>query len=132
MRRAFSLRGLGLVIVVAAFVAAPFPAFARPPSSSSWTASGTFRYQDREWDSSGFTGTVVERPLRFADVEVLDANAGGKKALLSKGKTDGNGFFAVNVSDKPITTRANLDLADYGLEGDRLQATRLRFERLVV
>lgn len=104
MKRTFSLRGLGLVVVVAAFVAAPFPAWAPPPSSSSWTASGTFRYQDREWDSTGFTGTVVERPVRFADVEVLDANASGKKALLAKGKTDSDGSFVVNVPDSKTRT----------------------------
>ena len=34
-------------------------------------------------------------------------------------------FFAVNVGDKPITVRVRLDLADYGLEGEQFQATRL-------
>ena len=34
-------------------------------------------------------------------------------------------FFAANVSDKPITTRVKLDLADYGLEGEQFQATHL-------
>jgi len=104
MRRAFSLRWLGLVVLVAAFVAAPFPAFAPPPSNSSWTASGTFLYQDREWDSSGFTGTVVERPIRFADVEVLDADGRNKRALLAEGKTDENGIFTVDVPDSSTRT----------------------------
>ncbi len=34
-------------------------------------------------------------------------------------------FFAVNVSDKPITARVKLDLADYGLQGEQLKATHL-------
>jgi len=34
-------------------------------------------------------------------------------------------FFATNVSDKPITARVKLDLADYGLEGGQFQATHL-------
>jgi hypothetical protein len=95
---------VGLAVVVLAFLAAPFPAFAPPPSGSTWVASGTFRYQDREWDSSGFTGVIVERPVRFADVEVLDANASGKKALLAMGKTDANGFFTIEVSDSKTRT----------------------------
>ena len=34
-------------------------------------------------------------------------------------------FFAVNVSSRPITCRAALDLADYGLKGEEMQATHL-------
>jgi len=34
-------------------------------------------------------------------------------------------FFAVNASDQPITFRALLDLADYGMKGEEFRATHL-------
>ncbi len=64
-----------------------------------WTASGTFQYVDREYDATGFTGVESPRPIRFADLEVVDANARGKKAVLARGATDGTGAYSIVVSD---------------------------------
>ncbi len=64
-----------------------------------WTASGAFQYVDREYDATGFTGVESPRPIRFADLEVVDANARGKKAVLARGATDGTGAYSIVVSD---------------------------------
>ena len=56
-------------------------------SYGNWTATGTFRYIDREFDETGFTGAEPPLPIRFANVEVRDPNAGGNKSLLATGAT---------------------------------------------
>src|SRR5437867_3600077 len=73
-------------------------------SYANWTATGTFRYIDREFDQTGFTGAEPPLPIRFANVEVRDANANGGKALLATGATDANGNFSVAVSDNKTRT----------------------------
>jgi hypothetical protein len=87
--------GLGALVLV---LLAPSVA------SANWTASGTFRYQDREWDATGFTGVVTERPIRLADVDVVDPNKTGAKAIIGKGKTDANGAFSIAVTDSQTRT----------------------------
>ena len=67
-----------------------------------WTASGTFQYVDREYGATGFTGVETPRPIRFADVEVVDANRSGKKAILARGATDGAGAYSIVVSDSKV------------------------------
>ena len=69
-----------------------------------WTASGTFRYIDREFNQTGFTGVEPALPVRFANVEVRDANARGGGALLKTGATDANGNFSIVVSDNKTRT----------------------------
>ena len=69
-----------------------------------WTASGTFRYVDREFDQTGFTGAEPPLPIRYANVEVRDANASGGSAVLATGATDANGNFSIFVSDKKTRT----------------------------
>ena len=71
---------------------------------ANWTATGTLRYIDREFDQTGFTGTEPAVPIRFATVEVRDANAQPKKALLATGATDANGNFSIAVSDSNTRT----------------------------
>jgi len=61
-----------------------------------FTASGTFQYQDREQDASGFTGDEPYRPIRLADVEVLDNTT---SAVLATGYTDTTGHFSIDVTD---------------------------------
>ncbi len=61
-----------------------------------WTASGTFEYQDREMFRNGFTGNEPYRPIRWADVEVLDDNS---SAILAAGYTDSLGNFSIEVAD---------------------------------
>jgi len=60
-----------------------------------WTASGTFRYTDRTYQMSGFTGTQA-LPVREADVEIFDLTS---QALLATGKTDQSGGFSIFVAD---------------------------------
>ena len=93
MRRAALRLALLATLLVAAF-----------PAHANWTASGQVLYQHREWDQTGFTGVVVNQPVRFADVEVIDPNKNGSKAHLAWGKTDASGNFSILVSDS--STRA--------------------------
>src|SRR5438093_13731649 len=71
---------------------------------ANWTASGTFRYVDREFDQSGFTGAEPPLPVRLASVEVRDANVSGNKGLLAAGATDVNGNFSISVVDSKTRT----------------------------
>ena len=73
-------------------------------ASANWTASGTFRYTDREFDQNGFTGSEPAIPIRFATVEVRDFNASGSKALLATGATDASGNFSIAVNDTKTRT----------------------------
>jgi hypothetical protein len=93
-RRAFRVAPILLVVAMAA------------PAWANWTASGQLLYEHREWDQTGFTGTVVNLPARFADVEVIDPTKNGAKAHLAWGKTDANGNFSVPVTDS--TTRSKV------------------------
>jgi len=71
---------------------------------ANWTATGTFRYVDREFDQTGFTGAEPPLPVRFATVEVRDFNANGTKALLATGATNASGAFSIAVSDSKVRT----------------------------
>src|SRR5215510_13235067 len=71
---------------------------------ANWTATGTFKYIDREFDETGFTGVEPALPVRFATVEVRDFNASSNKALLATGSTDGSGNFSIVVSDSKTRT----------------------------
>jgi hypothetical protein len=73
-------------------------------ASANWTASGTFRYVDREFDQNGFTGVEPPLPIRFATIEVRDFNAQPKKAVLATGATDANGNFSIPVTDSSTRT----------------------------
>jgi hypothetical protein len=74
------------------------------PAYANWTASGQIVYQHREWDQTGFTGIIVNLPVRYADVEIIDPNKNGNNRHLAWGKTDANGNFSVLVTDS--STRA--------------------------
>src|SRR5262245_4783440 len=74
------------------------------PAGANWVASGTFVYQDREWDKDGFTGVVSQLPIRFADIEVVDPNKSGAKAILAKGKTSATGTYSISVTDSATRT----------------------------
>ena len=69
-----------------------------------WTASGAFRYVDREFDQNGFTGAEPALPVRYANVEVRDAKAKGGAALLATGATDASGNFSILVTDNKTRT----------------------------
>jgi hypothetical protein len=84
MRRA--ARGLAILLALLGAGAAPKPHF---------SVSGRFLYEDREWGWSGWTGAWSEKPIRGADVLVLDAQHGG---VLGRGQTDAQGEFAVECA----------------------------------
>ena len=42
------------------------------PAHANWIASGQLLYEHREWNEFGFTGVVTTKPVRFADVQVID------------------------------------------------------------
>ena len=93
MRRAWksgSALYLRLVLFAAAFSLLPTAA------SANWTATGRFMYVDRDYDQTGFTGSQPNLPIRYADVQIVDANS---KAQLAKGPTDANGNFSIAVVD---------------------------------
>ena len=69
------------------------------PAWADWTASGTALYRDREFGSSGFTGVEPLLPVRFADVEILDAVA---ETVLASGSTDALGAFSILVPDNQV------------------------------
>jgi hypothetical protein len=64
------------------------------PAHADYQVSGTFLYKDREFDINGFTGSEPNRPIRFADVEVVDGST-----VLTSGATDANGTFTLQVTD---------------------------------
>jgi hypothetical protein len=76
------------------------------PALANWTASGIFKYQDRDWDNTGFTGTTTDNPVRFADVQVIDPTKNGAKQILANGKTDANGAYSIVVADSSTHTVA--------------------------
>ena len=76
------------------------------PARANWVASGQLLYEHREWDQTGFTGEVTVKPVRFADVQVIDNTKSTKPVTLAWGKTDGSGSFSVNVTDS--TTRGKV------------------------
>ncbi len=79
----------GLVLFIAALGAEEAFAF-------NWTATGSFKYQDREFDINGFTGLTPALPIRFAKVEVRYKQGSGSN-LLATGFTDANGNYSVPV-----------------------------------
>ena len=62
-------------------------------AQQSFTVTGRFLYEDRDWAWNGWTGAWSERPVRGADVLVLDAVHGG---VLGRGLTQASGEFAVD------------------------------------
>jgi hypothetical protein len=56
------------------------------------TVTGKFQYEDREFDLNGFTGSIKPRPIRFADVRIMDAET---NATLATGATGEDGSYSV-------------------------------------
>lgn len=83
-------------------------ALSAAPALANWTASGQLLYQHREWDVAGFTGTLVNLPVRFADVEVIDPTKSGSKQVLARGKTDASGNFSINVVDSSTRSKVRV------------------------
>jgi hypothetical protein len=65
-----------------------------PAARADWVVSGACAYVDREFDSSGFTGNEPVKPLRLADVQVID----GTK-VQGQGVSNADGSFNFVVTD---------------------------------
>lgn len=63
-----------------------------PAAAGEFLVSGRFLYEDRGWNWAGWTGALTERPVRRADVRVLDAQTG---RTLGRGRTDASGAFSL-------------------------------------
>jgi hypothetical protein len=66
--------------------------------------SGTVTYEDRDYTPSGFTGLVTPRPIRRAEVDIID----GAGALLGSGLTDDTGTFSIGGIPVSTTIRARV------------------------
>src|SRR5215470_1438904 len=66
-----------------------------PLAKANWVASGQFNYTNRLYAAGGYTGTE-SRPIRQADIEVIDASTG---SVLATGTTGYDGRFSVSVND---------------------------------
>ena len=61
-------------------------------AAQAFTVSGTFQYQDKEWNFNGWTGADPLKPIRRADVYVLNNL---NQAILGTGYTQADGTFVV-------------------------------------
>ena len=64
------------------------------PALADYNVSGRFVFVDREFDANGFTGVEPQLPIRFATVEVVDANK-----IKGSGVTDASGNFLIHLVD---------------------------------
>lgn len=87
--RYFTRRGMAVSLAAALACSAG-------AASADYDVSGKFLYRDRPFGPGGFTGTTTDLPVRFADVEVLDANT---NVVLESGATDATGAFTIHVAD---------------------------------
>lgn len=80
---------------------------ATPAASSSLSVSGTVKYDDKEYGTSGFTGNTFLKAVRFAEVQAVDAITG---ATIVSGATDGSGSYSLTIpiasSSREIYIRA--------------------------
>lgn len=67
-----------------------------PQGGSNVTLSGTVVYEDKPYNSAGFTGSLVLKPIRYADVEVVRCS---DSAVLASGKTTVLGGYTLNFSN---------------------------------
>jgi hypothetical protein len=65
------------------------------PAAADFTVRGKFLYRDRTFDDGGFTGADTDKPIRLADVQVLDSS----NNVLASGATGNDGTFSILVTD---------------------------------
>jgi len=91
--------------------------FATCPAFST-LVSGRVVYEDKPYDTNGFL-PHVDRPVRFASVQLRDADA--PDTVLGTARTDAGGGFCVGVATQPLAGRAFVRVrADANVEGTRL------------
>ncbi|MDZ7267035.1 MAG: T9SS type A sorting domain-containing protein [candidate division KSB1 bacterium] len=74
-----------------------------------YKVTGRFLYQDLEFDRKGFTGVRPDKPIRLADVLILDTST---NSVVARGATDLNGEFSITVNDNAIRTIAVVVVAN--------------------
>ncbi|HEX9757124.1 MAG TPA: hypothetical protein VGB26_04900 [Nitrospiria bacterium] len=62
--------------------------------------TGNVTYEDREYNSAGFTGNRTSNPIRFGQVQVIRVNDG---AVLATGASDGGGVYSISFSNDGAT-----------------------------
>ena len=92
------MSALRIVFALAALLTA-----VAPLRAGDFVVSGRFEYEDKAWDINGWTGADPIRPIRSADVLVMDAR---RDKVLAKGSTDDAGEFSIPCS----TPYASLDV----------------------
>jgi hypothetical protein len=65
------------------------------PALADYTVSGKFQYEDRTFTTSGFTGAIDYKAIRFADVQIVRAS---DSSILARGITNGSGDFSIPVA----------------------------------
>lgn len=76
-------------------------------AAQSFTVSGTFQYADKEWNYNGWTGTDPVKPIRRADIYVLDNVT---QAVLGSGFTAADGSFSVECTAVgPVNVKVRCD-----------------------
>ena len=84
------------------------------PAAAQTILSGRAEYLDKGWDYNGWTGADVPRPVRRADVFVLDNQT---QAVLALGSTADDGSFALSVpllTPKDLVVRIDADSDLFG------------------
>ena len=69
------------------------------PAAANYEVRGRFQYRDRAFALGGFTGSDTDKPIRLADVQVLDATT---SAVLASGATGQDGSFTILVYDTQV------------------------------
>jgi hypothetical protein len=64
------------------------------PDSGTVTISGSVQFEDRTFDSTGFTGTQ-SKTVRFADIEIINSSS---SAVITSTSTDTNGNYSISLS----------------------------------
>ncbi len=85
-----------------------------PLSPFSGTISGIVTYEDKEYDQNGFTGTLTHKPVRYAEVEIVNSFT---NSVLASVVTDAAGAYHMNYTSYygyPVTLRviASSSLSD--------------------
>ena len=71
-------------------------------TTNSQYVTGTFQYEDREFDETGFIGVNPYLPIRGADVEIIDNNTGN---VLASTYTNNIGQFSAEIN---LTTSTDI------------------------
>ncbi len=69
------------------------------PSSGTVTVSGAVQFEDRTFNSTGFTGTQ-NKAVRFADIEIINSS---DSSVIASASTDVSGNYSVTLSPPSST-----------------------------